>query len=182
MPRVKASHRYTRTAIVLHWLLAAMVLASVAVGWWMTGLPLSPRRLVTYNLHKWTGVLILALTLVRLAWRWRHPPPPPLGAVAWQRRAAAASHAALYALCVAVPLVGWAYSSAAGFPVVLFGVWPLPDFVSADRALADAIKPWHGWLAWTLLALAGVHAAAAIKHHLVDRDGLLNRMLPARSR
>lgn len=172
---------YGLVSRALHWLLAALLLASLVVGWVMTGLPLSPRRLVLYNAHKWAGVVILALTLLRLAWRLTHPPPPALAMPAWQHAAAAASHALLYALCVAVPLLGWAYSSAAGFPVVLFGVLPLPDFVAADRTLAESIKPWHGRLAHALAALALLHAAAAIKHHVVDRDGLLNRMLPARA-
>ena len=99
---------------------------------------------------------------------------------AWQRRAAHLAHLALYAIFFAVPLMGWAYSSAAGFPIVLFGVLPLPDFVAADRELAEAIKPLHGWLAWTLLGLIALHVAAAMKHQLFDRDGLLQRMAPAR--
>ena len=98
----------------------------------------------------------------------------------WQRRAAHATHMLMYALFFAVPLMGWAYSSAAGFPVVLFGVWPLPDFVAADRELAEAIKPFHAWLAWTLLALIALHVAAAAKHQLLDRDGLIGRMSPGR--
>lgn len=182
MARPQASHRYTRTAIVLHWLLAAMLLASFVVGTAMTGMALSPTRLVIYNAHKWAGVVILGLTLLRLVWRLTHPPPPPLGLAAWQRGAASASHGLLYVLCIGVPLVGWAYSSAAGFPVRLFGVLPLPDFVSADRELAKLIKPWHARAAWLLGVVALLHAAAAMKHHMVDRDGLLNRMLPGRAR
>jgi cytochrome b561 len=75
-----------------------------------------------------------------------------------------------------VPLAGWAYSSAAGFPVVWFGVLPLPDFVSPDKALAEVMKQRHEILAWTLAALVAMHIAAAIKHHFIDRDGLLKRM------
>ena len=80
-----------------------------------------------------------------------------------------------------MPLAGWAYSSAAGFPVVVFGVLPLPDFVSPDKALAEAIKPLHKILAFTLAALVLAHVAAALKHHFVDRDGLLDRMRPGRA-
>jgi cytochrome b561 len=98
---------------------------------------------------------------------------------AWQRaRLGDAVHGLMYALFFAVPLVGWAYSSAAGFPIVWFGVLPLPDFVPVDKALAEAIKPWHGWLAWTLAALVLLHVAAALQHHFIDRDGLLSRMRP----
>ena len=79
-----------------------------------------------------------------------------------------------------VPLVGWAYSSATGFPVVVFGVLPLPDLVAPDRALAEAIKPWHGRLAYALAALAMLHVAGALKHQFFDQDRLLQRMLPGR--
>jgi cytochrome b561 len=82
----------------------------------------------------------------------------------------------MYLLFFAVPLLGWAYSSAAGFPVVLFGVLPLPDLVSPDRALAEALKPWHGRAAFALAALVLLHVAAVAKHHWVDRDALLARM------
>jgi cytochrome b561 len=87
----------------------------------------------------------------------------------------------MYLLFFAVPLVGWAYSSAAGFPIVVYGVLPLPDFVSADKALAEAIKPWHGRLAWLLAGVVVLHIAAALKHHVVDRDGLITRMWPSKA-
>ena len=85
-------------------------------------------------------------------------------------------------LFFAVPLAGWAYSSAAGFPIVFLGVLPLPDFVAADKALAEAIKPWHAYSAYALATLAALHIAAALKHHAIDRDGLLARMWPAGKR
>jgi cytochrome b561 len=97
----------------------------------------------------------------------------------WQRRAAQGTHAALYVLFFALPLAGWAYSSAAGFPVVLFGAWPLPDFVAPDRALADSLKALHHTLAYAMGALIVLHGAAALKHQFVDHDGLMRRMAPA---
>lgn len=173
--------RYTGVAIGLHWLLALMILGSLGVGTYMVDLPFSPTQLKLYNWHKWAGVTILVLSAVRLLWRLTHRPPPDPPMPAWQRRAAHATHWALYALFFAVPLVGWAYSSAAGFPIVWFGVLPLPDFVPVDKALAEAIKPWHGRLAMALAALVALHVAAALKHHFVDRDGLLHRMRPGRA-
>ena len=142
--------RYTGPAIALHWLLGLALVVSFCVGLYMTDLPLSPQRLKLYNWHKWAGVTILALSFVRLAWRLTHKPPADLPMATWQQAAAHATHNLLYVLFFAVPLVGWAYSSAAGFPIVVFGVLPLPDFVPADKALAEAIKPWHGRLAWTM--------------------------------
>jgi cytochrome b561 len=173
-----SSGRYTRTAMALHWLLALMIVVSFCVGLYMHNLPLSPTRLKLYNWHKWAGITILSLSALRLLWRLAHRPPADLAMPAWQARAAHGVHAALYALFFAVPLVGWAYSSAAGFPIVVFGVLPLPDFVAPDKALADLIKPWHGRLAWALAVLVAAHVAAALKHQFIDRDGLINRMRP----
>jgi cytochrome b561 len=184
LPAVAPVHRYDPVAIAFHWLLAAGIVAALGVGWYMTGLPMSPRRLKLYNWHKWAGMAILVLSAVRLAWRLAHRPPalPPAidsAMPAWQRGAYHGTHHLLYLLFFAVPLAGWAYSSAAGFPVVWFGVLPLPDFVPVDRSLAEALKPVHRWLAYALAALVLMHVAAALKHHLLDRDGLLGRMWPA---
>ncbi|HET9641891.1 MAG TPA: cytochrome b [Burkholderiaceae bacterium] len=173
--------RYTAPAIALHWLLAVMIVASFCVGVTMADMPFSPTRLKLFNWHKWAGITILALSAARLLWRLAHRPPEPLDMPAWQRQAAHAVHLGLYLLFFAVPLLGWAYSSAAGFPVVVYGVLPLPDFVSPDKVLADAIKPWHGRLAWLLALLVLAHVAAAMKHHFVDRDDVLLRMRPGRS-
>lgn len=177
-----AATRYHPVSMALHWLLALMILASLVVGLTMTGLPFSPTRLRLYNWHKWAGVTILALSALRLLWRLAHRPPADLPMAAWQRRAAHGAHAALYLLFFAVPLAGWAYSSAAGFPVVWFGVLPLPDLVAPDRALSESLKLLHQWLAYALAAVVALHVAAALKHHFVDRDGLLLRMMPARRR
>ncbi|MFT3720097.1 cytochrome b [Pseudorhodoferax sp.] len=177
--------RYGATAITLHWLLALALVGIFAVGLYMTGLPFSPQRLKLYNWHKWAGVAILALSLLRLLWRATHRPPAlPARILAamprWQRIAHHGTHHLLYLLFLAVPLLGWAYSSAAGFPIVFLGLLPLPDFVPADPALAEALKPWHAASAYALAALAALHVAAALKHQWVDRDGLLLRMLPGR--
>ena len=180
MPGDNRNPRYDRIAIALHWLLALMIATSVSVGLYMADLPLSPTRLKLFNWHKWAGITILLLSALRLLWRLSHRPPAPPPMPAWQRRAAQGTQVALYLLFFAVPLVGWAYSSAAGFPVVVFGVLPLPDFVAPDRALAALLKQWHGVLAYSLAAAAMLHVGAALKHQWLDHDGLLLRMLPGR--
>ena len=174
------SARYSGPAIALHWLLALALFGAFAVGLYMTDLPLSPQRLKLYNWHKWAGICILALSALRLLWRLTHRPPADVPMPAWQRRASHATHHLLYVLFFAVPLAGWAYSSAAGFPIVVFGVLPLPDFVAPSKELAEAIKPLHKILAFTMAALVLVHVGAALKHHFVDGDGLLSRMRPGR--
>jgi cytochrome b561 len=184
-PRNLRDLRYGPVAMALHWLLAVMIVGSLGVGLYMTGLPLSPARIKLYNWHKWAGVTILLLSALRLVWRLRHAPPPlPLPAAAamprWQRTGYRASHALMYLLFLAVPLFGWAYSSALGFPVVWFGVLPLPDFMPVDKELAEAVlKPLHKGSAFTLAAVALLHVAAVLKHHWIDRDGILKRMWPA---
>ncbi|MBI5255259.1 MAG: cytochrome b [Burkholderiales bacterium] len=172
--------RYGGIAITLHWLLALMIVGAFGVGIYMHELSPSLTKLKLYNWHKWAGVTILALSALRLLWRLTHRPPPDLPMPAWQARAAHLTHGALYLMFFVVPLVGWAYSSAAGYPVVLFGVLPLPDFVPADKALAQAIKPWHERSAWVLALLVAAHVGAALKHHFIDHDGLLDRMRPGR--
>lgn len=177
--------RYGATAIALHWLLAAALVGIFCVGLYMTGLPFSPQRLKLYNWHKWAGVTILALSVLRLLWRLSHRPPALPAAMQsamprWQHIAHHGTHHLMYALFFVVPLVGWAYSSAAGFPIVFLGVLPLPSFVPASPELATLIKPWHEITAYALAALVVLHVAAALKHQFIDRDGLLWRMLPGR--
>ncbi|HNJ83585.1 MAG TPA: cytochrome b [Piscinibacter sp.] len=180
MSSVATTERYSGTAIALHWLLALAIVGAFIVGVYMSDLPVSPQRLKLYNWHKWAGICILALSALRLLWRLTHRPPADVAMPEWQRRSAHAVHILLYLLFFAVPLAGWAYSSAAGFPVVVFGVLPLPDFVAPSKELAEAIKPLHKILAFTMAALVLAHVAAALKHHFVDGDGLLSRMRPGR--
>ena len=173
--------RYSGTAIVLHWVMALAILGNFCLGLYMTDLGMSLLRLKLYNYHKWTGATILALAALRLLWRLTHRPPAELPAPKWQHTAASVTHWALYALFFAVPLMGWAYSSAAGFPIVVFGVLPLPDLVAKNKELAEAIKPWHGDLAWVLFGLVALHLGAVAKHMVIDRDGLIRRMMPGRA-
>ena len=172
------SERYDRGAIVLHWLTAALILINLLLGVSMVALPISPRKLHWYLLHKSIGITVFLLTSLRLAWRAARPHPAPVPMPRWQRRSAAASHALLYALLFAVPLSGWLYSSAAGVQVVYLGIVALPDLVAKNRALGDALRIVHLSLDALLVATVFIHVAAAIKHHVVDRDDVLARMLP----
>jgi cytochrome b561 len=171
--------RYTRPAIAFHWLLALLITGSFAFGLYMVELPFSPARLKQYNWHKWAGITILSLSALRLLWRLSHRPPAlDSGTPAWQANTSRGAHAVLYALFFAAPLAGWAYSSAAGFPVVYFGLFPLPDLVARSPELAATLKLTHRVLTYSLAALVGLHVAAALKHQWLDRDRLLSRMNP----
>jgi cytochrome b561 len=173
--------RYTRTAMSLHWLIALILFGMFGLGLYMTELPLSPTKLKLYSYHKWAGVTVFLLVLLRVGWRVTHVPPAlPAGMAPWQVKAAAAGHHLLYLLMVIVPLSGWLMSSAKGFQTVWFGVLPLPDLLSKDESLGESLLLVHRFLNYFFMAVVIGHVLAAIKHHFVDRDGLLMRMLPGR--
>ena len=170
---------YTGTAVALHWIAGALIVGNLAFGLYMVDLPLSPAKLRYYSWHKWAGVTIFLVSAARLLWRLAHPAPAlPASMPAWQRAAAAASHHLLYVLFFAAPLSGWLFSSAAGFQTVYLGALPIPDLLEKNTELADVLKLVHRFSNYTLAALVVVHAAAAVKHHVVDRDDVLSRMLP----
>lgn len=171
--------RYTRTAQLLHWGMAALLIGLLVLGFVMRDLPLSPEKLQLYAWHKWAGVTAFLLAGLRLGWRLRHAPPAlpaSLGRAA--RTLAHAGHLALYVLMFAIPLSGWLMSSAKGFQTVWFGVLPLPDLVGKDPALGNRLQLIHLGLNLAFVGLLAGHVAAALKHHLVDRDEVLVRMLP----
>jgi cytochrome b561 len=170
--------RYTGAAIVLHWVTAVLVAANLLLGLSMVPLPISPRKLHWYLWHKSIGITIFLLTGARLAWRVARPHPRPVPMPEWQRRAAVVSHVMLYVLLIVTPISGWLYSSATGVQVVYLGLVPLPNPVPKDDALADVLKIVHVTLNSLLFGLVCIHAAAALKHHFVDRDTVLARMFP----
>jgi cytochrome b561 len=176
--RESSPDRYTAIAIALHWLIAGLILISVGLGLYMVGLKLSPMKLRLYSWHKWVGVTIFLLIVARLIWRAANAPPPPIASPRWQQVAAVVNHWLLYVLLVCIPISGWLMSSAYGIQVVYFGVLPLPDLVGKNKELGDTLKALHETLAFTMLALVALHAVAALKHHLLDRDEVLHRMLP----
>lgn len=174
--------RYGLTAQALHWVMFLLIAAAFGVGLWMAGLPIGPQRFKAVPWHKAIGVTIFAVVILRLLWRWRHPAPAlPAGMPAWERHAAHASHWALYLLMIVVPLSGYLMSSALGFATVVFGV-RLPDLLERNRELGETLKTVHFFLNKTLLAVIALHFAAALKHHFIDRDDVLRRMLPWRAR
>lgn len=171
--------KYTRTAIALHWLMALLILATFPLGLYMSDLALSPFKLRLYSYHKWIGIVILMLLLVRVIWRLTHRPPTfETALLRWQILSAHAVHLLLYILLFIVPLSGWLMSSALGFQTVLFGVLPLPDLIGPDKALGAVLKNVHEVLNYSLLGVVIVHVAAALQHHFIRRDGTLRRMLP----
>jgi cytochrome b561 len=169
--------RYSKPAVVLHWLVALLIFVAFPLGVYMHELPLSPDKLKLYSYHKWIGITLLLLVAMRVGWRLTHTPPPlPAGIAAWQRHASAVVHGLLYVLMIAIPLSGWLMSSAKGFQTVWFGVLPLPDLIDKDKALGDLLAEVHKFLNFTLLAMVILHVGAALKHHFIERQPFLQRM------
>lgn len=173
--------RYTAIAIALHWVVALAALGQIALGWWMLDLPKSPPGLRAdwFNVHKSIGLCIGVLMLARLGWRLRHPPPPlPASVPRWQVLASRASHWLLYACLLAMPLAGYLGSSFTRYPVKFFG-FALPHWGWDSPPLKAFFSTVHYICAWALTLLVALHIAAALKHLLVDRDGVFRRMWPA---
>lgn len=164
-------------AKALHWITALAVLGLLGVGLWMTGLPLGLLKLEVYGWHKWIGLTVLVLTMVRLWWRWRHPPPPLPGALpTWERRAAHAAHWALFFLLLAMPISGWLMNSAAGVGLYWFGYVPIPDLVPRDPALFETLRTVHRVLSRLLMAVVALHVGAVVYHDVLRRDGIFRRI------
>jgi cytochrome b561 len=178
--RLDTGTRYTKVAVTLHWLIAALVVAQLTLGWWMIEIPKQPVgvRAFWFNLHKSIGMTIAFLVLVRIAWRFWHPAPPlPVFVPAWQRRAAAVSHALLYACLLGMPLVGFLGSTFSGYPIRFFGI-TLPQWGYKSDALKEFFSTLHLGLAWVFMTLIALHTGAALKHLLINRDAVFWRMWP----
>lgn len=185
-----ASRTYTGVAIVLHWLIAVMLISTVFYGWWMNDLRAAAFNgeasissvQTAFNWHKTSGIAILILSLIRLAWRFTHPVPAiPAGTPGWQAFAARFTHVAFYVAMIGIPIGGYvaASSYSAGFPILLFDQIEMPKLpvprTEEFQALSGSL---HGRGGWVILSLLALHAGAALKHHVLDRDGVLQRMIP----
>ncbi len=177
---MSATQDYKSSAKWLHWLIALMVFGLLGVGLYMTELRISPQKIQLYMTHKSVGLTVLMLMLLRLAYRLKNPAPAlPVGIPGWQKTASHISHALLYLLLIAMPISGWLMNSASGFPMKYFGLVRVPDLIARSQENLAIFKAAHSYIAWTLIALIGVHVLAALKHHFIDRDSVLRRMLPS---
>ena len=172
--------RYTTTAILLHWLTALLIVCAFVLGLVMTDIPgLTPTKLKYYSWHKWLGVSVFALACLRLLWRTANVPPPhPPSLPEWQKKAADGMHLLLYILIFAVPVSGSLYTLAAGVPVVFLGLLKLPVIMAPNPELKPILKTVHYIFTMSMAGAVAAHALAALKHHFIDRDGILQRMLP----
>ena len=173
--------RYSRLNIFFHWLIAVLIVAAFALGSFMVDLKISPAKLQYYAWHKWLGVSIFGLVTLRLLTRLLSGAPAfPASMPKWEAKLAKLTHALLYLLMFAVPVSGYFYTSAAGFPVVYFGLLELPTLIGPDPALKPLLKELHESLTSVLLIVVGMHVAGALKHLFIDQDGVFQRMLPGK--
>ena len=173
------SAHYTKTAKGLHWLMPVLFFGMLGLGFYMQGLPLSPDKLKLYSWHKWVGVTVFLLALFRIAWRVTHQPPAlPSSMPRLMQIAAHAGHHMLYMLMFLIPLSGWLMSSAKGFQTVWFGILPIPDLLEKNKLLGDLLQTVHVSLNYLFIAVLIGHIGAALKHHFIDKDDILTRMLP----
>jgi cytochrome b561 len=175
-----AEKRYTNVAIVLHWLIALGVFALVGVAWYMVGIPKgAPERAFWFNLHKSIGTTVGVLVLIRIWWRLNHKPPVlPASMPAWEVTAAKISHALLYACLIVMPLTGFIASQFTKYGVKYFGLFSIGPFFEENKPLRDSIQQIHEITSYVIVTLVVIHIAAALKHLLVDKDGVFQRMHP----
>ncbi len=171
--------RYGSVAKFFHWLMALAIIGMLALGLYMEDLEISPDKLKLYGIHKSIGVLILIFASLRLVWKNINIIPKlPDSIPALQKLAAGISHYALYATMFLMPLSGWLMSSAAGFQVSVFGIFKLPNLINKDQDLRNLFSSAHTFIGYALIVLIILHALAALKHHFIDKDNILRRMLP----
>lgn len=188
MPPTTAN-RYNTLAMALHWLIAALIVGNIALAWYfntLTGLP----KIAPVQLHKSIGITVLLLSLMRLAWRLLAPPPPlPASVEGWARLAAGAVYGLFYVVMIGMPLTGWALSSASVIirfePIRLYGLIPWPAIGPLAGLAPGPMKAahhvfvlGHGLLAKLAYALIVLHVAAALRHLVLLRDGVMGRMVP----
>ncbi len=173
--------RYIRPSILLHWLVAILIIAAFILGNVMADMSFSPTKLKYFSWHKWLGVTILGLVAIRLLTRlFSTVPAYPDSMPGWQKKSASALHGLLYILMFAIPLSGYFYTSAAGYPVVYLGLIQLPTIIGPNPELKPILKDLHEILTKILFVVFCLHVAAALKHLIINKDGIFQRMLPGK--
>lgn len=170
---------YDTVAKTLHWLIFALLIVQFAVAWTMPEIHRNTQPETLINLHLSFGLTILAVIVLRLLWRLGHRAPPLADLPGWQRVVAQLSHALLYLLLIALPIMGWTAASMRDWRIEFFGLFPVPHIAAPNPRLAGWLGDQHTLVAYILLAVIGLHVLAALYHYLVRRDGVLQRMLPS---
>jgi cytochrome b561 len=164
-------------AIAFHWIMALLLISLILIGLYMVRIPISLQKLKLFGLHKEFGMLALLLVTLRLGWRAASITPTLAELPRWEVIAARSVHYTFYFLMFALPLTGWMLSSSTGLPVGIFGIFVFPDLVQANEFYRNAFINFHQILGYILIAVIGMHAGAAFKHLIINRDKIMQRML-----
>ncbi|MBN8542729.1 MAG: cytochrome b [Alphaproteobacteria bacterium] len=177
-----SQERYHRVAVFLHWVIGLSIILMIALGLVMEDIKPISLRIDAYGFHKSLGITILFLSLFRVYWRLTHPAPAlPAGMKSWEVLASKATHIAFYALIIIMPLSGWLLVSASGkYPTIFFWLFEMPHLpVTGQKALGKQAYEIHELTTqWIAIPLIALHVLAALKHHFINRDTVLTRMLP----
>lgn len=157
--------------------MALLIIGLLAIGLYMSDLPASAAKFKLYDLHKATGILVLMLAVARLGWRFSNSSPSLEHIAVWEARIATTLQWVFYALMIAMPLTGWFMSSASNHPVHFFGLAVLPDLIATNKNAADFFHTLHVIIGYSLIVLIVLHTSAALKHHFINKDDILKRML-----
>lgn len=178
MQVLDSDKRFGFVSIANHWLVALLIIGMLSLGLYMADLPKGSWKGELFGIHKSFGILVLMLGAARIGWRLGNTLPDPVDTTQpWLRKLARRLHLLLLAMMLALPLSGWAMTSAGDHPVSFFGLFTLPPLLAADKDLAKLLINVHSALAWTLIALLVLHIGAALQHHFIARDATLRRML-----
>ena len=164
---------------LLHWAIALLILGLIWLGWYMVDLTYYDRWYnASLHYHKSLGILALALALFKIGWQWHTPAPGPVaGLKTWEKTGAKLMHYVLWGMMLLIPVTGYLISTSAGKPIQLFNWFAIPAIVDVDEELRELAIDVHFYLAYATLFLAAGHAGAALKHHFINRDDTLKRML-----
>jgi cytochrome b561 len=168
---------YSLISKLFHWIMSLLIIGLLCVGLYMTDLPNSLEKLQLYGYHKATGIFVLFLVTLRVLWRFFNISPTLAPMPNWQRISVHSLHAALYVFMFAMPLTGWMMSSASGIPVSFFGLFVLPDLISPNKQLMEILAETHEILAFILIGMISLHLLAALKHHFINKDNTLRKMI-----
>lgn len=171
--------RFSGLSIAFHWGVGLLILAVIAISFYMESLPNSSYKYQVYNLHKSLGLLVLLFAAPRLLWRIKHGRPPKLAThKVWEQRLSSTVAWAMYALIFLMPLSGWLMNSASGYPLKLFGLFDIPSLMNRNKELAELFEEGHEIMGDALKILIILHIAGTLKHFIIDKDNTFYRMLP----
>ena len=171
--------RYNGLSKFLHWTIGVSIIGLLAIGIYMEGLDYSDDKMKLYGLHKAIGILVLTAMLIRVFWRFASRHPIALGThKTWEKILSKIVHVILYLMAFSMPLSGWAMSSSYGYPVSIFGLFTIPNLVDKDVVRGELLTKIHEFGGYAMIAVIVLHVVGALKHHVIDKDNTLKRMLP----